>query len=355
MKALFVARSTLFSQYGGDSVQVENTARALEKRGHHVKIITAGTPTRPDEFDVIHFFNIGRPADFVQYLHSDTPIVVSSIFVDYLETELRHPSRWRRTVAKLWGTHGIEYLKVLARWVRGTDRFPGMRYLLAGHWRTARYILAEAKAVITSSQNERLRLHDHFGELPPVSVIGLGINEAFFRASENPNRQGVIYVGRIEHRKNLLNLIKACKMAKLPLTVVGEGAVNQPDYETLCRQEADDSVTFVGAIPQADLPEIYARHRVVALPSYFETYGLTGIEGYACGCNVVFSSRGDMEEIYRSMGIPCNPDDVTGIAKALGKAHALGNKIPEREKLEKYSWDKIAGEVIAVYEKTITP
>ena len=64
MHIAFVARKTLYSQPGGDTVQVEQSAAALRRQGHNVSITTSGTPL-PDNIDVLHGFNLGRPADLL--------------------------------------------------------------------------------------------------------------------------------------------------------------------------------------------------------------------------------------------------------------------------------------------------
>ena len=92
MHIAFVARKTLYSQPGGDTVQVEQSAAALRRQGHNVSITTSGTPL-PDNIDVLHGFNLGRPADLLPYFTSfPGKKVLSSIYVDYaLADSVRFP------------------------------------------------------------------------------------------------------------------------------------------------------------------------------------------------------------------------------------------------------------------------
>ncbi|MDZ7847526.1 MAG: hypothetical protein U5L96_12590 [Owenweeksia sp.] len=63
MKILFVARSTLFHQPGGDTVQVQQTAHFLRQKGVEVHIGLAGENLPIEQFELVHFFNLIRPAD----------------------------------------------------------------------------------------------------------------------------------------------------------------------------------------------------------------------------------------------------------------------------------------------------
>ena len=90
MKVLFTTRASLFAQPGGDTRQIEQTAEALMALGVHVDIVLRGEPRTYTGYDLVHFFNIGRPADFVDELPNITvPLVVCSIWVDYSEWEAR--------------------------------------------------------------------------------------------------------------------------------------------------------------------------------------------------------------------------------------------------------------------------
>ena len=88
MKVLFISRSTLFSSPGGDTKQIELTAAYLIKLGVQVDICLAKDYIDYSSYDLIHFFNIIRPADLLYHAQrSGKPYVISTIFLDYGEFE----------------------------------------------------------------------------------------------------------------------------------------------------------------------------------------------------------------------------------------------------------------------------
>jgi hypothetical protein len=66
---LFISRATLFNTKGGDTVQVENTARALEQLGLKVSIERCDNKNiQYNQYHLLHFFNIIRPADILYHI-----------------------------------------------------------------------------------------------------------------------------------------------------------------------------------------------------------------------------------------------------------------------------------------------
>ena len=115
MKILLLARASLHTQPGGDTVQVTETAHALKELGLDVTIALKGDDFPLARFDIIHFFNLGRPADILPYLPNIfVPIVVSTIYVEYGNGRFKHFK---------------EYAKTIARWVNKSDVYPGWLYI----------------------------------------------------------------------------------------------------------------------------------------------------------------------------------------------------------------------------------
>jgi len=78
----------MYRSPGGDTVQVDATAANLRLLGVDVDIATTDTIPEYRKYDIVHFFNIIRPADILRHLGRFTqPFVVSTIFVDYSEFE----------------------------------------------------------------------------------------------------------------------------------------------------------------------------------------------------------------------------------------------------------------------------
>ena len=88
MKVAYISRSTLYSTPGGDTKQLDLTAHYLRALGVDVDIYLSNQDIDYSQYDLLHFFNIIRPADILMHAQkSGKPFVVSTIFLDYGEFE----------------------------------------------------------------------------------------------------------------------------------------------------------------------------------------------------------------------------------------------------------------------------
>src|ERR1700679_2208445 len=115
IKVAFISRATLFSSPGGDTRQLEQTALNLKKYGAEIDIYLSGQSINYSKYDLLHFFNIIRPADIIKHIKaSKTPFVVSTIFVEY-GTVREEAKGIKGMLKKIFTDDGLEYLKVIAR------------------------------------------------------------------------------------------------------------------------------------------------------------------------------------------------------------------------------------------------
>lgn len=116
------------------------------------------------------------------------------------------------------------------------------------------------------------------------------------------------------------------------------------------------SISFPGWINQEDLPAVYSLADLYLYPSNLEAFPIPVTEAMACGVPVVTSRTNGLREIAAEGAVLVDPDDPTDIAR--GVLDVLGN--PERqarvaaaglEHVRQYSWEKCAGETLAVLER----
>ena len=92
MRVAIIARSTLHTVPGGDTVQAVQTARHLKDLGVTVDVKLSNEAIDYSQYDLLHFFNIIRPADILYHSKkSGKPYVVSTISVSY--THLTLPTK----------------------------------------------------------------------------------------------------------------------------------------------------------------------------------------------------------------------------------------------------------------------
>ena len=152
----------------------------------------------------------------------------------------------------------------MARWDRETanraDRYVAISHYVAG--RIRRYYNREAIVVY-----------------PPVDTD-------FFHPNETvPARQALVVSALVPY-KRIDVAIDACRLAGVPLTIVGDG----PDRGRLERASGPD-VRFLGTLSDDEIRDLYRRSAVTLLPGE-EDFGIAPLEAQACGRPVVALGRG---------------------------------------------------------------
>lgn len=346
MHIAFVARKTLYSQPGGDTVQVEQSAAALRRQGHNVSITTSGTPL-PDNIDVLHGFNLGRPADLLSYFTSFRgKKVLSSIYVDYaLADSARFPLLY-----KILGKHGLEHMKTLARAVNGSDRWPGLAYALRGQHRNVQALLKHTHTVLTSSDSEASRLEQDFGALPKTITVPLGVAEEFLTPPVEGPKEGILILGRLEWLKNQKTVIQWASKHQWPLTVVGDPGKNQQVYYRECKAAAGETITFLPHTRGEALLALLDSHKLLVVPSHFESFSLVGWEAAARGMKVLFNDVADMKETLAPIGEGVDFSDEAACTLRIQEtlSEPVGLK-KSQALLESRSWDQIVMQILSAY------
>ena len=359
MRVLFLARSTLHTVFGGDTVQVLSTAKYLRKQGITVDIMLTNERVNYEQYDLIHFFNIIRPADILKHIQkSKKPFVVSTIFVDFGEYEKRNRKGIIKLVTKIFSTDQIEYLKSIARWIKNGEVIQSPQYLLQGHARSVRSVAEAASMLLPNSRNEYERFKKQYKTERPFRVIYYGIDPDIFSKQQieiKPrNEKLVLCVARIEGKKNQLNLIKALNNTEYTLYLIGKPAPNHIQYYEACKSMAASNIHFIGFETQDKLVAYYQQAKVHVLPSWNETCGLSSLEAAYNGCNIVITDKGDTEEYYGDAAWYCDPADPSSIFEAIDKAAKAPYSPVLFEKIQSiYNWEKAAADTLAAYEAVL--
>jgi len=356
LKIAFIVRSTLFEVVGGDNLQAVNTATELRKLGVQVDIKKANENIDYAKYDLLHLFNIIRPADHLKHIkRAGKPVVLSTIYLDYSEFDQEGRVGIQRRILRLFGKNGAEYLKNNLRFIKRQDKLVSPEYLLS-HKRAVGKILSQVDLLLPNSVSEFQRLTQDYHVDVPYHVVPNGINISLFSQIPHVKREEdrVLCVGQIYGLKNQHRLIEASQVLGTKLTIIGKPPPNHLKYYDFCRSMSGSSVEFVDFIPQEDLLKYYARSKVHALPSWFETTGLSSLEAGAMGCNLVVGSGGDTREYFKSKASFCNASDTQSIIKALEFELNKANEFTFREYvLANYSWKRAAEETLVAYKKVL--
>ncbi|MGZ3873790.1 MAG: glycosyltransferase family 4 protein [Mucilaginibacter sp.] len=357
MKVAFIARSTLYTVPGGDTVQVVQTANQLINMGVGVDIFLSKEVICYEQYDLLHFFNISRPADILSHCKkAKKPFVVSTIWCTYGDYYKYHHKGPGVLFSHL-PADGVEYLKTVARWLLGKDHLSSIEYLWKGQRRSIIEILQRADIILPNSASEYRRVQENYPCNVAHMIVPNGINPAEYQWNKGVKKDSrlVICVARIEGRKNHFNLIKALNNTEFQLVIIGANAPNQVDYYRECRRIAAGNVSFLDRIPQHDLLGFYQRAKVHILPSWFETTGLSSIEAAVMHCNIVITDKGDTREYFGDDAFYCDPAQPQSILAAVEKASiAPFNENLFKKIINNYTWKRAAEQTFKAYRLAAT-
>lgn len=119
-------------------------------------------------------------------------------------------------------------------------------------------------------------------------------------AAPRPERSYYLFVGRIEKHKGLHTVLPLFRGTNRQLVVAGAGTA-EADLRGQCRDMPN--VKFVGRVPYADLPPLYAGAKATLIPSMsLETFGLTALESLAQRTPVIAHKIGALPETVTQTG-----------------------------------------------------
>lgn len=356
IRVVMVARSTLYSSPGGDTTQIEMTAKHLRRFGVVADIVLADRKIDYRRYDLIHFFNIIRPDDILCHIKKDKPFVVSTVFVEFSEFDKIARRGLSGLFFKLLSPSQIEYFKCIARFLLKKDKIKSNYFLFRGQMRSIEYIAERAKLLLPNSHNEYRRLEHQLCKPLPYKKIVNAIDTNIFNDAvieDKKFKDHILIVARIEGLKNQLNVIKALGGTQYQLTIIGKPAPNQMHYYHECRELASkySNIHFITEhIEHKKLVTIYKAAKVHVLASWFETTGLVSLEAAMMDCNIVVTRKGDTEEYFGDMAYYCEPDNIDSIRDAIIKAyHDPVN--PELKLFIKnnYTWENAALQTLEAY------
>lgn len=260
--------------------------------------------------------------------------------------------------------------------------------------------IQKAEGIITISETSKKDIVRFLG-VPPqkVYVTYLAPREVFTKVTDKKKllkvrkkyglpTKFVLYVGDVNYNKNVLGLVKACKIAKLPLVICGKQAKDiedstydisslegprdwirylfgqphpeQAHYQRLLNEfKKGSKILRLGYIPDDDLVAIYNLATVYCQPSFYEGFGLPVLEAFACETPVVAARTQALVEIAEQAALFADPNDPKNIAskiiEVISDAELRTELIKEGiKKVKSYSWSNTAKKTLEVYREVFS-
>lgn len=206
-----------------------------------------------------------------------------------------------------------------------------------------------ADAVITVSKfttseliSEWPKLRSKTHAIPLQSFISTkAMKKEYPRYTEG---QYILFVGTLEPRKNLDNLLKAFQKItrtnhELKLIVVGKNGWGDVKISDMAKElNIEDKVIITGFITDEELLSLYHHCDILAMPSLYEGFGLPALEALSLKRKVVVSQKNAIAEIEGDNVFITHLDE-NSIANTL--EHAL-NHYPKNYANVSNNWTIIA-------------
>ena len=206
--------------------------------------------------------------------------------------------------------------------------------------------------------------YNYVSDRSMIDIVPLGVsrdfkpaekhNAAFLEAVKKrlqlPDRF-LLFVGRLNVRKNLENLLKAIALMEdkqVPLVIVGEAEWKAPKLDNIMSdQSIRQRIIMIGSISDQDLLAVYALSTIFCFPSFAEGFGLPPLEAMASGVPIVVSNTTSLPEVCGNAGTYADPHQPSAIAEAIDSLLSNSSLYDQKKnegirRAEQFTWKKTA-------------
>jgi D-inositol-3-phosphate glycosyltransferase len=385
---------------GGMNVYVRELTRQLGKMDIHVDVFTRSQDDHVPH--VLHELGYGNrvvhiPAgpehpvpkqELANYIPEFVDGIKSFACDKKIKYDIIHSHYWMSGIAAaslsdLWAgapiVHMFHTLGEMKNRIARTDEEREGAYRIDGE----KQVLRRADRIVVATLAELTQLRFLYkADASKMVVIPPGVNvsrfypipsdEAKMYIGLKPEDRMVLFVGRIEPLKGVDTLLEAmsCLQKKesrpVHLAIIGGDPSASPEemnaemarLMNLCEALGlDQSVVFLGVRDQDKLSYYYSAAEVVVMPSHYESFGMVALEAMACGTPVIASEVGGLGYLVRDgetgFTIPAEePETLCEKLSWLLNDSDLHASMSKRavEYAQDYAWEKIAKQIVDVYE-----
>jgi len=178
----------------------------------------------------------------------------------------------------------------------------------------------------------------------------------------------ILFIGRLEKRKNIINLIKAFEIFKknpphpllqrgssnYKLILAGKAGFGFKEIKKAIQESSfKKDIILKNYVSEEEKERLYKKADLFILPSFYEGFGLPVLEAMNYGVPVICSNTSSLPEVAGDAALLVNPNKIQEIAEAMNKILSdddLKNKMIKKgfKNVRRFSWEKCAKETMDV-------
>jgi len=226
---------------------------------------------------------------------------------------------------------------------------------------------ATAITVVSQAMRDQLIAEGMKSEKIHVLPMGVDLTTQFTPGNNTPERdKTLLFVGRLVDKKGVTHLLKSLFLVKhvIPdcrLLIAGDGPARAQLENEARTLGLTEHVTFLGAIENRQLPEIYRRAGIFVSASLEEGFGLVYVEALGCECAVIAAELPAIKDIIinNNTGLLVeqrNPDDLAEKIILLLNKPGLRQKIAlsgREYALKSFDWENSAKRYTQLFERLL--
>lgn len=176
------------------------------------------------------------------------------------------------------------------------------------------------------------------------------------------NTKYLLFIGRLEERKNICGIVEAFEMLKRKynishkLILVGKfGYGGEKIKNKINSSEYKNDIILTGYVSEEDKFYLMANADAFLFPTFYEGFGLPILEAQSVGVPVVTSNISSMPEVAGSGAVfidPQNSEEISQAVYQLISEESYKNDIIEKgfDNVKRFSWEKCAEEAAEILQ-----
>jgi len=221
-------------------------------------------------------------------------------------------------------------------------------------------IISKATKIVVSSESNRCDIIKFYG-VKNISVVPLAYDDSIYNhQSDSKKGDYFLFVGRLEKRKNLENIVKSFKIflntfPHYKLVLVGKTGYGWKEVENEINSDPKirERVKIVGFVENAKLSILYQQAKALVFPSLYEGFGYPILESMASGTPVITSKISTIEAVAKENVLYVKPLDGKSITNAMTRIvtdSALENKLIKGglKHCRTFTWQKSAAALLKI-------